>query len=257
MATQTKQTRKRAGKAAPAAEAVVETATPLPTEPVAEPAAQPATPLPTEPVAEPAAQPAAEPAKKKRAGKAAGGKKRAGKSLKKHAAAVVQAAVDNPQTVTTAVASGSAKVFVEEDAPSVATLVGDGEVHYVKRNMRKRKRADPDASLAKYRERIAAERSADEWASLDGAWLSDYGLYDAAACPHHHAHTLIAMAKERGAEPKGVVSENMKAAVYVQTTLSDGSPREGATIVYVGGQNKFTNRERSPWALLPADKVMV
>lgn len=254
MAAQPKQTRKRAGKAAPATEPTSEPAPAAPsTEPTAEPA--PAAPA-TEPTAEPA--PAAEPAaKKKRAGKAAGGKKRAGKSLKKHAAAVVQAAVDNPQTVTTAVASGSAKVFVEEDAPSVATLVGDGEVHYVKRNMRKRKRADPDASLAKYRERIAAERSADEWASLDGAWLSDYGLYDAAACPHHHAHTLIAMAKERGAEPKGVVSENMKAAVYVQTTLSDGSPREGATIVYVGGQNKFTNRERSPWALLPADKVMV
>lgn len=205
----------------------------------------------TEPTEE---QGEAAPAKKRAPRKAAGKARKA----KKHAEGVVAAVAEGDQGVRDALAAVSARVFVEENAPDVAGLVGAGpEVHYVRRTVRKRKRPDPAATLARYRERIVAERSEEDWASLAGAWLSDYGLYSAEACPTHHAHALIDLARERGVAVKGVCAENMKAGAYVQPTLPDGTARDAAKVVYVGGQNRFTDRERSQWAALPVDNVLV
>lgn len=195
----------------------------------------------------------AAPAKKRAPRKAAG----KGRAAKKHAEGVVAAAAQD-DAVRSALGTVSAKVFVEEDAPDVGALVaGQPEVHYFKRTVRKRKRPDPAATLARYRERIAAERTPEEWASLADAWLSDYGLYSGEAAPTHHAHALVQLAAERGVTVKGVCAENMKGGAWVQQLLPDGTDRAAAKVVYVGGQNRFTEHERSPWAVSPADTVLV
>lgn len=195
----------------------------------------------------------AAPAKKRAPRKAAG----KGRAAKKHAEGVVAAAAQD-DAVRSALGTVSAKVFVEEDAPDVGALVaGQPEVHYFKRTVRKRKRPDPAATLARYRERIVAERTPEEWASLADAWLSDYGLYSGEAAPTHHAHALVQLAAERGVTVKGVCAENMKGGAWVQQQLPDGTDRAAAKVVYVGGQNRFTEHERSPWAVSPADTVLV
>lgn len=122
---------------------------------------------------------------------------------------------------------------------------------------RTRLRGDPRATLEQYRERITAERSDEDWESLSGAWLSDYGLYSEDACPTHHAHAIIAIARDKGVFVNGVCAENKKNGVYVHSVLPDGSERSASNVVYIGGYNRFTSQESSIWAILPVDKVVL
>jgi len=126
-----------------------------------------------------------------------------------------------------------------------------------KRNLpRNRMRGDPQATLNQYRARIATEQSEEDWESLSDVWLSDYGLYSEDACPNHHAHVIIDIAKSKGVFVKGVCAENKKNGGYVHSKLPDGSERSASNVVYIGGYNRFTNQESSMWATLPIDKVV-
>ena len=126
-----------------------------------------------------------------------------------------------------------------------------------KRNLpRNRMRGDPQATLNQYRNRIVTERSDEDWQSLADAWLSDYGLYTEDACPNHHAHVIIDIAKIKGVFVKGVCAENKKNGVYVHSILPDGSERSASNVVYIGGYNRFTNQDSSMWAIRPVDKVV-
>lgn len=124
-----------------------------------------------------------------------------------------------------------------------------------KKNLpRNRKRGDPHATLERYRARIENVRTDEEWEFLSGAWLSDYGLYDAS--PTHHAHVLMDIARGKGIFVKGVCAENKKNGVYVHSKLPDGRERSESKVIYIGGYNRFTNQEGSIWAVLPMDKVV-
>ena len=100
-----------------------------------------------------------------------------------------------------------------------------------------------------------------DWAELQDAWLSDYGLLDSEGRsvipPLHHSHTLIAVAAERGIRVRGLVAENKKDGAYVQP-MPDGSRRveEGGTsrVVYIGRSNRFTKKDTSKWAPPPVDE---
>lgn len=218
---------------------------------------------------------------KKAAGKAGAGKKAAGKAgagKGKKAAGKgkgKKAAVGKKVAEASQALLEQVKADIDTSKPAVVYVehtTDDGcEVRTVQRTQRKRKRVDPVATLAKYRERISAERTAADFAALDGAWLSDFKLYtNDPALDHsgHHGNVLIELAKSHGATPKGLCAENQKSVEitgegipvtkekrYVQADLPDGTKREDARVVFIGAANRFTGHEASPWALLHSDTV--
>lgn len=155
-------------------------------------------------------------------------------------------------------------LYIEENAP---TSDSQPQIKTVNRVQKRRKQLDVAQTQAKYRERMVLERSPEDWASLNGAWLSDYKLYtNEPKLDHsaHHGHIIIELAKDRGSIVKGLCAENVKKCEvtsadglvvkerkFVQDPLPDGTPRAAANIVYIGNKNMFTEHDQSIWSCKP------
>jgi hypothetical protein len=221
---------------------------------------------PQEPDAEPAVPPEEEPkppAVKKARKRGAGAK---AKAVKAHADALVAKALAE-QTVGDV---NVTCVYIEETTPGA----GAGQTQYktVQRVQKKRKQLDVAQTQANYRARMLAERTPADWASLKGAWLSDYKLYtNEPKVDHsaHHGHIILELAKAKGIDVKGLCAENVKKCdvtatdgtvtrerKFVQDPLPDGTARAASTIVYIGNQNLFTEHAQSIWSCKP-DEVWV
>lgn len=184
------------------------------------------------------------------------------KAAKAHADALVAKALADQPVGDVSVA----RVYIEENAPA------QSQIMTVERVQKKRKQLDTAQTLVKYRERMLAERTPEDWASLKGAWLSDYKLYtNEPKLDHsaHHGHIILELAKAKGIEVKGLCAENVKKVdvtapdgtvtrerKFVQDPLPDGTARDAATIVYIGNQNLFTQHAQSVWSCKP-DEVWV
>jgi len=151
-------------------------------------------------------------------------------------------------------------LYIEENAPAQAQT----QIKTIQRVQKKRKQLDLAKTQEKYRARMLQKRTPEDWASLNGAWLSDYKLYtNEAKMDHsaHHGNIIIELAKNKGIDVKGLCAENVKRydtpapdgtitreRRFVQDPLPDGTPRASATIVYIVNQNRFTDHDQSIWS---------
>lgn len=219
--------------------------------------APPPVPEPT-PVTEVAPVAEAAPAPKKR---------KAGKAKAKKATAKRQALVSAAGGEQLLEKPNVKVVYIEQNAEAAATKP---QVRIVERVEHKRKTVNLNATFQKYRERLEKERTPEEWKSLNKKWLSDYKLYSDKDTAWHYGTVLLAAAKAKGVTPSGLCAENCKSVeqtqpdgttvkqrAYVQATLPDGSARDKAETVYIGGCSRFTDKEASIWSLQPGDKVYV
>lgn len=146
------------------------------------------------------------------------------------------------------------------------------QVKVVKRVVKQTKKLDVPASLAKYKERVSSFPD-DKWAELNGKWLSDYKLFTnepSFDSSWHHGSVLMEVAPTKGAVPKGLCAENMKKGKkvvaedgsisfpdkhYLQSVLPDGTARDQAQVIYIGGMSRFTDLPASDWAMVNDDHV--
>lgn len=201
----------------------------------------------------------AEPAKPKKAGK------RAGKSKKAQLDAALAAAAASDPAVAAALAApaGSAVScttvkYIQDGASDDGAVP---KLAQIKRRDNKRKQLDAAATLAKYKERISGSITKEQWAALQDAWLSDYGLFsgeaDFALPDNHHGAVIAELAKANGATIKGFCAENMSGGKHIQDKLPDGTPREGAKVVYIGGKCSIAKKCASEWGIAREDHVHI
>ena len=123
------------------------------------------------------------------------------------------------------------------------------------------------ATLAMFRRRITAV-NARFFHPLEGSVLSTFDVYSTIMADEDGhirqgpgmkpctAFVIADVAFSKGVRVLGVTSERTSAGGYICQTFPDGSSRADHNVIYVGQYNFFTGHERSPWALVPSDKIL-
>ena len=116
-------------------------------------------------------------------------------------------------------------------------------------------------------ERRLRKLDAIHFEPLRGTYLSTFDVYSTVSVvdgglqvgqgmQQCAAFVLARVAHEKGVFVKGVTSERKRNGIYICNEMPDGTRRADCRVVWVGNYNFFTKHRKSPWSVLPCDKII-